>query len=81
MWFGMSLLLFVPREFSWPAITRWISVVERDSGDLSLAPTGMDERTEKPKRWVGQRGGEHSVFFISFLRKAPIGLFRGAYRF
>ena len=61
--------------------TRWISVVERDSGDLSLAPTGMDERTEKPKRWVGQRGGEHSVFFISFLRKAPIGLFRGAYRF
>lgn len=46
-----------------------------------MAPTGMDEGVEKPKGWVGQWGGEHSVFFISFLREAPIGLFRGTDRF
>jgi len=60
---------------------RSVAVIERVSGDSSLAPTGMDECIEKPKRWVGQRGGEHSVFFLSFLGEAPVCLLGSTYRF
>ena len=54
-------------------------MIMRDSGNTSLTPTGMDERTEKPKGWVGQRGGECSILFVPFLGQAPIGLFRSTY--
>ncbi len=41
----------------------------------------MDGRSEKPKRRVGQRGGERTVFLVSYFGQASTGLFRGAYPF
>ena len=50
-------------------------------GDAALAPTGVYERSQKPKRRVGQRGCEELVFLISLCRQLFISLLGSTYPF